>query len=65
MNVNMNLKGIGLSFVDGDPKEVLYISLYKITTRAFLETHLNTKNQLSSTTYTVVDFKLYHFQIDN
>jgi len=59
MNVNMSMKGIGLSFVDGDPKEVLYISLYKMTTWAYLETKLSSK--MSSTTYTVVDFKLFHF----
>lgn len=26
----MNLKGVGISFVDSEPKEVLYMSIYKI-----------------------------------
>lgn len=30
MNVIVRLHGVGLSFVDNEPKELMYISLYKI-----------------------------------
>lgn len=30
MKVDVKMKGLGFSFVDSEPKEILYISIYKI-----------------------------------
>jgi len=38
MTVNLRMKGVGLSFVDSDPKEVLYISFYKMTSDVSMRT---------------------------
>jgi len=44
MKANLKLKGIGVSFVDSEPKEVLYISIYKIHIE-FIQTTEVTENE--------------------
>jgi hypothetical protein len=60
--IHINLKGIGISFVDSEPKEVLYISIYKIN----FEIKKITDTDMHGTKIeTEVDLKIYHMQIDN
>ena len=58
----MKLKGIGVSFVDSEPKEVLYMSIYKIE----LNVEKVTDTDIHGTkTETDINIKVYHMQVDN
>lgn len=53
----MKLKGIGVSFVDSEPKEVLYMSIYKIE----LNVEKVTDTDIHGTkTETDINIKVYH-----
>jgi hypothetical protein len=41
MRAKIRLAGLGLSFVDSEPKEVLYISVYKVHLDYKTETKIN------------------------
>jgi hypothetical protein len=56
------LKGMGISFVDSEPKEVLYISVYKIIIDYKQETEAVEDGTLDEVS---LDLRIYHMQIDN
>lgn len=58
----MKLKGIGISFVDSEPKEVLYMSIYKIE---FDILRITDTDLHGTKTETELDVKIFHMQIDN
>lgn len=60
---NMNLRGVGVSIVDKEPKEILYISVYKIVMKA--KTEVNDKGKGVIESNEEYDLIIYHMQIDN
>ena len=60
---NLDLRGVGISIVDKEPKEILYISIFKIVIKANSET--TDKGRGVIETNEEYDLLLYHFQIDN
>jgi hypothetical protein len=63
MSAEIHFKGFGLSFVDSEPKEMLYLSVYKMGLIFKMKTEQTSK--LSSETSMNIDLSVYHFQIDN
>ena len=65
MNLTMSFEGIGISFVDEEPKELIYLSIYKIDGSIIDETRtieFNDKNLEHQKEY---DLTIAHMQIDN
>lgn len=64
MNVVMNFKGFGFSFIDNKPEELLYICMERLLMRYESSTSENpAKGEKKFNT--IVDMRLYNFQIDN
>jgi hypothetical protein len=63
MKANLDLRGVGLSFVDKEPKEILYISIFKIVAKYDSETINKGRGQLEINEE--YDLMVYHMQIDN
>ncbi|CAI2359786.1 unnamed protein product [Moneuplotes crassus] len=63
MKANLDLRGLGISFVDKEPKEVLYISIFRIIAKIERETVNKGRGVIE--TSEEYDFMIYHFQIDN
>ena len=63
MNTNLKIKGIGISFIDKGPQELLYVSLNDLN----VVYNYNSKkdDQKMTLTKTVIDVSLGNFQIDN
>lgn len=63
LKANLDLRGLGISIVDKEPKEVLYISLYRI--RFKVEQEVTDKGKGITESNEEYDLTLYHMQIDN
>jgi len=63
MKANLDLRGVGISIVDKEPKEVLYISIFKIVAK--IEQETVDKGRGVVETSEEYDFMIYHMQIDN
>jgi hypothetical protein len=59
----LNLRGIGISIVDKEPKEVLYLSIFKIVVKYDSET--TDKGNGVMETNEEYDLMVFHMQIDN
>ena len=57
--ISLNLKGIGLSFMDETPKEIFYISFYKINILKRNTLFLKSMENIED-----ISFNLQNFQID-
>ena len=57
MHVTIDMKGMGISFVDNEPKELMYISFYKLKIDYLVETENKDQSEVTDTT---IDFKLDH-----
>ena len=68
---NVSLQGIGVSLIDNEPKEVLYISIYKLSFLIEKWTEQqNKRNEMEgiervSELITKYDLRIDHIQIDN
>ena len=62
MEVKIYLEGIGISFVDSEPKEVLYFSIFKIALE-YLKREETSDEGIEN--FTDINLRLYHIQIDN
>lgn len=63
MKAYLNLRGLGISIVDKEPKEILYLSIFKIDVKYISET-TNKGNGVMETNEEY-DLMVYHMQIDN
>ena len=64
MSAKINLRGVGVSIVNKEPKEILYLSLYGLEVGFGQETlEKNDTNQIEMSLE--LNLKLNHFQIDN
>ena len=63
LKLNIDLKGLGVSIVDKEPKEIMYLSIYRI----LIEGSRDVKKQQFGVIETEEEYKLkiYHIQIDN
>lgn len=63
IKLNIDLKGLGVSIVDKEPKELMYLSIFRI----HVEGIRDVKKQQFGVTETENEYKLkiYHVQIDN
>ena len=62
MKVTMRMEGVGISFVDSEPKEVLYISIYKIKLQMQVQEEM-TEHGIQRDKN--IALAVYHMQIDN
>lgn len=63
LTANLDLRGVGISIVDKEPKEIIYISIFKIVIKAQQDTVNKGKGVIErSDEY---DLIVYHMQIDN
>lgn len=62
--IMINLQGIGISLIDGEPDELLYICLSKILLNYQYKT-VQLKDQVETDTKTIIELNLGNFQIDN
>lgn len=58
MRVWLKLKGFGVSIVDSEPREVLYMSVYKIDLEYTNSTEADANGTIAETG---IDLKVYHF----
>lgn len=61
--MHIELEGLGVSLVDKEPKEIIYLSVYKIKAQATKEAQYIDDGTLE--TQEEYDLKVYHIQIDN
>ncbi len=58
MKVRLKLKGFGISIVDSEPREVLYMSVYKIDLEYTNSIEADPNGTIAETG---IDLKIYHF----
>eukprot|EP00344_Euplotes_crassus_P011103 CAMPEP_0197018198 /NCGR_PEP_ID=MMETSP1380-20130617/79966_1 /TAXON_ID=5936 /ORGANISM="Euplotes crassus, Strain CT5" /LENGTH=753 /DNA_ID=CAMNT_0042445389 /DNA_START=109 /DNA_END=2369 /DNA_ORIENTATION=- len=63
MKANLDLRGMGISFVDKEPKEVLYISIFRILAK--IEREITDKGRGVVESNEEYDLMIYHMQVDN
>ena len=63
LKASLDLKGVGISIVDKEPKEVIYLSLYRIWIKYSSEVTNRGNGVIENEEE--VDLILYHMQIDN
>lgn len=63
LSASLDLKGVGISIVDKEPKEIIYLSLYRICIKYTSEVTDQSNGVVESNEE--VDLILYHMQIDN
>ena len=62
IDATVDLRGLGVSFVDAEPKEVMYFSILNF--KAKYANGLNA-TEYGQETYTCIDLQIQHMQIDN
>lgn len=65
ISMTINLKGMGISIVDEEPKELLYISIYMIDAFVMKESKMVDFSQKTFEDQEEYDLKIGHMQIDN
>ena len=65
INLKINLKGLGISIVDEEPKELIYLAIYKIKGRVIKENKIVDFTNIVYENQEEYELIISHMQIDN